>query len=226
MRSNRKTFSRFAGSALALTLSAMEILAQSTRVKEAEVISRSGDQWVYTIIFIVLSGLGLAAYLWTRSRKSIGKTNDNFENRETSYFNSGDYEMNDVDAAKELEWLRKTKRSSNGSKKASSEPEQPAQEQLWRGRSRPVHVPAPEIQAYQDKMKMLQYAQLPINSFSELTRARSYEPLQESNAKNLLDAIDQANVEFEPDELVRDMAIKVLSAFRTAQVRTPVSSAS
>src|SRR5436190_24111002 len=79
MRSNRKTFSRFAGSALALTLSAMEILAQSTRVKEAEVISRSGDQWVYTIIFIVLSGLGLAAYLWTRSRKSIGKTNDNFE---------------------------------------------------------------------------------------------------------------------------------------------------
>src|SRR4051794_27121804 len=99
MKSDSNIFSRFAGSALALAIGATQGLAQSTRLKEAEVISRSGDQWVYTIIFIILSGVGLAYYLWRKSRRSIVKTRgkDSFEDRETSYFSSVDYDS-DVDA--------------------------------------------------------------------------------------------------------------------------------
>jgi len=222
MKPNRNTFGRICGFAIALTFCALASSAQSTRVKEAEIVSRSGDQWVYTAIFLVLAGVGLAYYFWRRSKASIAKAKGGFENRETSYFSHDNYEMNNVDAEKELEWLRKAKRTTAESRKEKQEQEQPNEEQLWRGSSRPaapaadVRAQAAEIRAHQEKMKMLQYAQLPINSFSELAPAKVYEPLQDSNAKNLLDAIDQANGEFEPDELVRDVAIKVLAAFRTS----------
>jgi inorganic triphosphatase YgiF len=72
-----------------------------------------------------------------------------------------------------------------------------------------------DTKVFQEKMKMLQYAQLPINAFNELTPAKKYEQLPLSNDRALLTAIEQANEEFEEDEAIRELAVKILAAFRT-----------
>ena len=64
-------------------------------------------------------------------------------------------------------------------------------------------------------MRKAQYAQLPINSFAELSTAKLYEPLPLSDDPSVLNAIEQANDEFEEDESVRDLAVRILTAFRT-----------
>jgi len=214
MKPHPKSFSRFVGFGLALTTGAIESFAQATRVKEAEFVSKSGDHLVYTIIFIVLSGMSLAFYLWRKTRKVIADASESFENRDPNYF-SDNYDMNDVDAEKELEWLRKAKKRSTPkipTMTYRADATADSGETTTGNHNGDAQV---DTKIFQERMKMLRYAQLPINSFNELAPAKLFEPLQESNAKNLLDAIDQANVEFEPDELVRDVAIKVLSAFRT-----------
>lgn len=61
----------------------------------------------------------------------------------------------------------------------------------------------------------MQYTQLPINSFSQLAPAKSYSPLALSDDPSLLTAIEQANEEFEEDEAVRELAVRILTAFRT-----------
>ncbi len=72
-----------------------------------------------------------------------------------------------------------------------------------------------DARMFQEKMRRLQYAQLPINSFSQLAPAKRYTPLPTSNDAALLSAIEQANEEFEEDEAVRELALKVLAMFRT-----------
>ena len=64
-------------------------------------------------------------------------------------------------------------------------------------------------------MRKLQYAQLPINSFSELRPASLYEPLPVSDDLAVLDAIEQVNDEYETDEAIRELALRILTAFRT-----------
>ena len=72
-----------------------------------------------------------------------------------------------------------------------------------------------DTKAFQEKMRKAQYAQLPINSFAELSTAKLYEPLPLSDDPSVLNAIEQTNDEFEEDESVRDLAVRILTAFRT-----------
>ena len=64
-------------------------------------------------------------------------------------------------------------------------------------------------------MKELQYSHLPIHSFVKLADARPYDQLPISSDPSLLDAIEQANEEFEEDEAIRELAVKILAAFKT-----------
>jgi hypothetical protein len=212
MKRNFKTNSRIAGLMVLLTTLASCVLAQTGTVNGEP---SSPGMWPYLIIFIVLASIGVAHYYWKKSRESIERASYDREQRNSDYFRNDGYEGGDVDAEKELEWLRKAKKSKNPKKVKA---EQAAEgEELWRGASRPVvNQEAAETRAYQEKMRMLQYAQLPINSFGDLFPSKRFEPLAESNAKALLDAIDQANEEVEPDEFVRDLSVKVLAAFRTS----------
>jgi hypothetical protein len=72
-----------------------------------------------------------------------------------------------------------------------------------------------ETKLFQEKMRKLQYAQLPINSFSDLARSKPFEQLPMSNDPSLLNAIEQAHDEEEEDESVRDLVVRILTAFRT-----------
>jgi hypothetical protein len=197
------TFRRFIGLALAVGSSVTGVLAQADiPVQES---GGSSDKMLYLMFFVALVGLGGAYYFWRKSKTGAAQPQYNYKNRYRGYDkNNGSYEFNDVDADQELEWLRKTKRSST--------PAAPVAVKV--SRSLPLDNQVPDTKAFQEKMRKLQYSQLPINSFTMLAPAREFEPLPLSNDPALLSAVEQTHEEYEDDEAVREIALRILAAFK------------
>ena len=213
-RTNELT-GRMFGLALLVSASSIDLFAQQPRTTAVSVPEASGEVWFYTAMGFALLSLGIVVYFWKNSRKNLEKTLSGGESK-TDYFDHDNYES-DVDAEKELEWLRKTKRSTSKPPKMSSLPKIADDSTIPNALSGRSNLSTePDTKAFQDRMKILQYANLPINSFSELAPTRHFEMLLESDAKALAEAIDKANEEFEKDERVRESAVKTLSAFRTS----------
>ena len=214
---------RLSGSLLAAATFVMNVAAQpSLAEKEKEFIDESGDRMFYTVAFIVVASLGAAFFLWSRSKKGAGQPQFNYANRYADYYKNESYDIEGVDAEKELEWLRKAKKSTtklngNGSKitfgvKAGAAGRKPAPSTA---RSVAIGDDSPDTKLFQEKMRRLQYVQLPINSFSNLTPSKTFEVLPVSEDPSLLNAIEQANEEFEEDESIRELSVKILTAFKT-----------
>jgi hypothetical protein len=206
---------RFIGLLLASAVGAASAAAQTASFKEKEVVEASSSYGsVFWMIFIVLLGLGGAYFLWSRSRKAIEEPTD--ENRYREYYRDIDLEVADVDGDQELEWLRQAKRSARATKKtAAKRPARPAKVSTETSKSGLTGDLNFDTRIFQEKMRMLQYAQLPINSFTQLSPSKTFEPLTLSNDGALLSAIEQANEEYEEDEAVRELAVRILAAFRT-----------
>lgn len=208
------------GVLLTVSLLASDILSQTAALeKERQMVEGSDSRLWYGMFLLVALGLGLAAYFWRKSKKGITKPDINHSNRYRNYYSNESYDMEGLDAEKELEWLRKAKKSSvktpagkitygakkaDGAKKVSTtaRPDMPEELDF-------------DTKIFQERMRKLQYAQLPINSFLQLADAKPYTPLPVSNDASLLNAIEQANEEFEEDENVRGLAVRILNAFRT-----------
>lgn len=160
---------------------------------------------------VVLIGLGGAFLYWRQSRQEL--TGKPGTSQDSDYYANADvYEMDGLDVDKEMEWLRKAR---NGAAKPTVGKPLP---RITLPQSRnvdPTLLPSEsDTKAFQDRMRKLRYAQLPINSFVSIKPPRIYEPLPESDDPALLDAIEQANEEFEEDDSIRELAIRVLAAFR------------
>src|SRR4029078_7953402 len=128
MKRNKKIDSRLTGSIAVLTLAA-NVLAQTGGLPNEQ--PSSAGLWPYVLILIILTSVGVAYYYWKKSRESIEQANHERAQNATDYFRGDNYESSDVDADKELEWLRKAKRSSRPQKQ-KSEPNSEGEE-LWRG---------------------------------------------------------------------------------------------
>src|SRR5438876_891944 len=109
MKRNHKRISRITGLILFLSSLAINTIAQSTLAKEKEVIESANDRLFFVTLFMILAGLGGAYYFWRRSRKDIEQP-ESSGSRNMNYFAGDSFEASDVDAEKELEWLRKAKR--------------------------------------------------------------------------------------------------------------------
>ncbi len=218
MKRRLKIINRLTSLILFVATFAVNTVAQQRLPGDPEPTPPSAGAWPYVIIFIILTSLGVVYSFWRKSKKSIEQPQYNYDSGYTNYYNGDGFDTNDVDAYKELEWLRKAKRSASKSPtityglKQTEKTTKRADVKLSGG----PDDQAVDTKVFQEKMKMLQYAQLPINSFIELTPAKKFEPLPDSNAKNLLKAIAETNEELEPDEAVRELAIKTLASFRTS----------
>jgi hypothetical protein len=212
MKRNQAISGRLIGAIIsALTFSTI-VAAQSEGLqREREVINQSGDGMWFTMAFLAVAGLGIAVFFWYRSKKGANKVEYNYKNRYANYYSEQTYDMNDagVDADKELEWLRKAKKKSV--KKDPAPIGFEAKKVLGREDG---DAKSTDTKTFQEKMRRMQYSQLPINSFSKLAPAKRYTPLPDSEDPALLSAIEQANDEYEEDEAVRELALKVLAAFR------------
>lgn len=185
---------------------------QSTAEQLAE---DAANQWWYTMILIVVCGLGLAIYFWKKSTRGARRPEN--DNRYANYYSDiVDDGLENVDADKELEWLRTVKKPNAKAPKIKFGLKKTEKERVAKAKAIGEKAAGGiDTKAFQEKMRKLQYAQLPINSFTQLANAKSYRPLPVSDDPSLLDAIDQASDEFEEDEAVRAVSLRVLAAFKT-----------
>lgn len=220
MTSNFSSISRFIVLILLVGAFALDISAQAAK--------DSGDGpggWLWVGV-IAIAGLGAGYFFWRKSQKGDHQPKSDYENRYSNYYNGDSDDSKGVDADKEMEWLRKAKRSTvkspkeanplNGKVSIAPQKRDASYPQIPKG-VKPMSINEFnfDTKAFQEKMRKLQYSQMPINSFSELKPSKIYEPLPLSNDPSVLNAIEQANDEFEEDESVRELAVRVLTAFRT-----------
>ena len=210
-------FTRIIAALVIAALFALTAAAQNEGLqREREAVSQAGDGMWYTLGFLAVMAFGVAGWFWWRSKKSAGKVEYNYKNRYANYYNDRAADDQPVDAEKELEWLRKAKGESARKKEAkiTFNAKKPAKggDDL-----------SLDTKVFQEKMRKLQYSQLPINSFSKLAPAKRYTPLSDSDDPALISAIEQANDEYEEDEAVRELALKVLAAFKNQNAVEAVS---
>lgn len=217
MKSISKKYHWIIGSHLLLVATAVNLTAQqASLLKEREFVESSGATPWISLFVIGVAALAGAFVLWRRSKKADSNDSFVYENRLQERSPSSDFDEHGVDAEKELEWFRKAKKST-----AKVEVRTGTERRNTKRRSSDIsgarsgtEVPQLNSPQFQEKVRRLQYAQLPINSFIQLADARSFDPLPLSSDPALLSAIEQVNEEYEEDEAVRELALRILAAFR------------
>jgi hypothetical protein len=201
--------SRFTALFITILLAASGGLAQSLQNSQTEqqIVEGAADQWWFATILLLICGLGLAIFFWKKSKNNNLPTE--IENRYTDYYSDAYDDSVDVDVDKEMEWLRRVKKPNAKIPKIQTELKTDSQK-----KAEPKKIDI-DTQDFQEKMRKLQFSRLPINSFTQLANAKGFVPLPISDDPSLLDAIDQANDESEEDEAVREVALRVLAAFKT-----------
>jgi len=184
--------------------------------KDGPAAESSGSGMMYVLGLMAVVGIAAAFYFWGRSK--AGEQVDRGNPNRYQNYHAKQAKSDSVDADMELEWLRKVNTSTAKPQSALTFQKR---ERIPRRRveitatnSAGIDEATMDTTEFQAKMRKMQYAQLPINSFHQLSPARKYEQLENATDEALLDAIDQANEEYEEDPEVRELALKVLAMFR------------
>jgi hypothetical protein len=202
----------FINLAALIFISALEITAQVTSVRVTPAPERQEDfTWWYGTLFVLFLGLIGAIFWWLNSKKP--KTVVVSENK--SKENNNNWESNSVDADKELEWLRKNKKlvgkkDSSKTKRKKRTSNLPVAKTNFSG-SATVSNEENSSSKSNDQSSVI----LPIFSIQRLELARPFDELPLSNDDSLMNAIEQVQDEFEEDEEIRELTLRVLTAFRT-----------
>ncbi len=159
--------------------------------------------WWYISLFVLCLGLAGAVF-WRYGKKKTGNKEKTAKKKVSAKNDS--WEIGALDANKELEWLRKNHKAMG----AKSNKKLPA---------KPKFI---DVQAMKEpssngngKVPPALAKLLPIFSINEIEPARPFEQLPLSNDPALISAIEQTQDEFEEDEAVRELAVRILNAFKT-----------
>jgi len=217
MRTNLLLKDRKIGLFYILAATAIDAAAQASTVNPKAPAATSDNFVWYLLIAILVAGLVGALYLRRKKKDGTGESQYSYENRYNSRNSRSGYDSDGLDAEKEMEWFRKAKKPKAKSSKLTFQPKKQAKSRA----QEPVEEESNDVdvsfdsKVFQDKMRKLQYSQLPINSFLDLRPAGKFQPLPLSNDESLIAAIEQVNEEYEEDETVRDLAVRILMAFKT-----------
>ena len=179
---------------------------------QASAVEKDGDGagTTYLLLFIAIGGVVTSFLLWRRSKKGALNIEPTYNNRYKNYHAKAAAGNGDA----ELDWLRKAEGGS-GAFQMKKKEKGPKRTRITATNSAGIDEEAIDTKAFQEKMRKMQYGQLPINSVTELAPAAAFTPLPTSDDDSLLNAIDQANEEYEEDQEVRELALRVLAVFRT-----------
>lgn len=172
------------------------------------------ETWTYVVIIGLILTLAAAVYWKYRGNGDmlIAKLPKNAKDPQKEIDNPWDRDH--VDADKELEWLRRNKKVV-GKREPKKYPRNlPKTSEVL---NKPVKPAMAELESEEllEKIQKFQFSQLPINSFLEIKPAKAADLLPLSNDQALMSAIEQVHDEFEEDEEVRDLAVRILAAFKT-----------
>lgn len=201
------TFSHIKTAAAAKALIVLPALGALAQTNQAAAESSGMGLPILAIVVVAIIGIGF--FVWRRSQ-SAPATQHEKGHGDDYYNHTGSYDFEGVDVDKELEWFRKAKKSKTSKpvRKVAASPE-------LRAYGRATGIVDIDTKAFQEKMRKAQYSQLPINSFLTVRPARVFEELPYSDDPSLLNAIEQAGEEYEEDEAVRELSVRILAAFRT-----------
>lgn len=194
-----------------ITTAVVDVCAQMPTPNPPQAQDADDYTWWYIMLFVLFLGL-IGAIGWWLSSKKAAKENE-AKKKSAAASNQDAWENNSLDADKEMEWLRKNnavlnrKNKKNGAKKKFPE-----------GMPQPSKVFNNVAgNGEEEKAANVQETktQLPVFSFQRIERARPFDNLPISNDDALLSAVEQTQEEYEEDEEIRDLSVKILAAFKT-----------
>ncbi|MGI8545379.1 MAG: HEAT repeat domain-containing protein [Aridibacter sp.] len=162
--------------------------------------------WWYIMLFVLAISLAGAIYWVIKSKKA--ETFENNKRREKNELKKENWDANSVDAGKELEWFRKNSKAiGKTNNKTSTKPiDLPKTSKILNKKVSSVN----NINKTADPL----FEDLPISSFTEILPAKDFDKLALSNDSALISAIEQTQDEYEEDEEIRSLAVRILAAFR------------
>lgn len=193
----------FINPALLLLIFAAGVFAQMPTPIPPKAQESEDYTWWYVSLFILLLGLVGAVGWWLNAKKSAQQAKQDKPKQQ-----KGDSWDNALDVDKELEWLRKNqgvinKRGKKNAVKKKFPEGMPQPSKIFNGSSEAASV-APELNI-----------PLPVYGFQRLELARPFNALPISNDEALISAVEQTQEEYEEDEEIRDLAVRILQAFKT-----------
>jgi hypothetical protein len=199
------------GLSTALLLAATVVLEISAQSK-APAPPSEDDTWWYALLFVMIAGLAGAVVWMVKSRKADAAVKAN-EKRNALAKAEAELLESGLDADQELEWYRKARKASNSKKKGLGAA-LPNTAQVLGKSDRPERRKYSEREI-KERLQALQFSQLPIAKVSKIEMARPFSMLPISNDDALMSAIEQVQDEYEEDETVRDLAVRILARFKT-----------
>lgn len=159
--------------------------------------------WWYITLAILGAALSAVIIFWLRSRRAAAEAVE--KESKSSQKKKGD---DSVEMDKELEWLRKNQEIVDRKRK----------------KKKPANaINLPKTSEIFNKQDALEEEKddftpdeipLPVFEFKEVKPAERFDALPLSNDVALLSAIEQTHDEDEEDEQVRDLAVRILAAFK------------
>lgn len=162
--------------------------------------------WYLTLLFLVLGLIG--AIVWKIKGKKADVIIDNGKKK-------GKKDNSDLsfDADEEMEWLRKNQNIVDR-KRRKIPKKQPAMNLPKTSTILNGNV-AETKSAIEVTLEDLNSLPLPVFEFKNIRTSKSYTQLPLSSDEALLSAIEQTHDEYEEDEEVRELAVRILAAFKT-----------
>ena len=164
--------------------------------------------WWYAALFLLALGL-IGTIFWRMNVKKLSKNlSEKTKKKSINKKNSED----SFNADKELEWYRKNSKlmggKSSGKSALTNRGRLPQNNLNAVGNGVGSNGNAPEGNG---KLP----SELPVFSIQKIQPARPFASLPISNDEALLSAIEQTHEEFEEDEEIRELSVRILTAFKT-----------
>lgn len=217
-----RTSSAIATALSFILFTAAGVLAQLPPVKSAVPPPQPEEDytWWYVTLFVLGSALAAAVYWMIKTRKAEREARAEISKKEKLMSDDNAWDSNSFDADKEMEWYRQQKKSA--AKSADKTGKKNLAEKLPKTKdlfNRHADGEDPETgfseKEFQQKLQVVHFNQLPIFKIRRLEPARPFSPLSISNDESLMSAIEQTHDEYEEDEEVRDLSVRILTRFKT-----------
>ena len=224
---NKKNYSSLVKFNLSLLSLTALILKAATAVSAQAKPKSAPPPEDFTMWYVTLAALGLGlagAIFWSiKSRRQNKEKEIAAKIKQTEIESS--YDSSSLDADKEMEWLRKNqklvgKKETPQSKRKKSDKKAKADANLAKI-SENLHEITSNIKEGDTDAEQLpespngERVYLPIFSVRRLELARPFDALPLSNDDSLMDAVEQTYDELEEDSEVRELAVRILAAFKT-----------
>lgn len=167
------------------------------------------NTWWYVTLFVLVAGL-VGAIIWklTGNKGHANAVENKWKNQRKQSNTDGLI----FDADEEMEWLRKNQNIVDRKRKKTSK-------KMNLPKTSSVLTPSisteSKVQPEKFGIEDLESIPLPVFSFTKIETSKSYDQLSLSNDPALISAIEQTHDEYEEDEDVRDLALRILAAFKT-----------